>query len=140
MRLIAGTTLLWLCAAFFSPALAQQFNSDNYLSKPHGVATLIITTGEQTTMFMTTLSLFPRWELTAAAYLYNRDEDRTTGEGYSGSVYAKYMIHENQAKTGGIAFKFGRVRRVGLCRRCRYDRAGLAADALCPECGAEPKP
>ena len=40
MRLIAGTTLLWLCAASFSPALAQQFNSDNYLSKPHGVATV----------------------------------------------------------------------------------------------------
>lgn len=100
-------TALWLCAMTCSPALAQQFNSDNYLAKPHGMATLIVTTGEQTTMFMTTVSLFPKWELTAAAYLFNKDEDRTTSEGYSTSLYAKYMIFENKAKTGGIAFKFG---------------------------------
>jgi hypothetical protein len=103
----AAAVALCLCAALGSPALAQQFSSDNYLSKPHGMATLIVTTGEQTTMFMTTLSLFPRWELTVAAYLFNRDEDRKTGEGYSTSLYAKYMIYENEAKTGGIAFKFG---------------------------------
>jgi hypothetical protein len=102
-----GVTLVWLWVATCSSTLAQQFNSDNYLSKPHGTATLITTVGDQTTMLMTTLSLFPKWELTAAAYLYNRDEDRKTGEGYSGSVYAKYMIFENTAKTGGIAFKFG---------------------------------
>ena len=28
--------------------------------------------------------------------------------------------------------------RVGLCPECGYDRAGLAADAVCPECGAAP--
>jgi hypothetical protein len=104
---LLGATVLALCAACASPVMAQQFNSDNYLSKPHGVATLIVTTGEQTTMLMTTLSLFPKWELTVAAYLFNKDEDRKTGEGYSGSLYAKYMIYENPAKTGGIAFKFG---------------------------------
>ncbi len=26
--------------------------------------------------------------------------------------------------------------RIGLCPKYRYDRAGLAADAVCPECGA----
>ena len=26
--------------------------------------------------------------------------------------------------------------RVGLCAMCNYDRAGLAAGAVCPECGA----
>jgi hypothetical protein len=26
----------------------------------------------------------------------------------------------------------------GLCWKCNYDRAGLAADAKCPECGASP--
>jgi hypothetical protein len=104
---LAGAAVIWLCAAIWSPAAAQQFNSDNYLSKPHGMATLIATTGEQTTMLMTTLSLFPKWEFTVAAYLYNKDQDRKTGEGYSTSLYAKWMLHENKAKTGGFAFKFG---------------------------------
>jgi hypothetical protein len=104
---VVAATVLWLCAMTCTQTFAQQFSSDNYLSKPHGMATLIVTTGEQTTMFMTTVSLFPRWEFTVAAYLYNKDEDRTTGEGYSTSLYAKYMIYENKAKTGGIAFKFG---------------------------------
>jgi hypothetical protein len=28
--------------------------------------------------------------------------------------------------------------RVGLCPKCNYDRTGLAAGAVCPECGAAP--
>jgi hypothetical protein len=103
----AGVTVVWLCAATCSPTLAQQFNSDNYLSKPHGMATIILTAGEQSRMMMTTLSLFPKWEFTAAAYLYNKDQNRKTGEGYSTSLYAKWMLYENKAKTGGVAVKFG---------------------------------
>jgi hypothetical protein len=102
-----GAAMVWLCALVGSPALAQQFNSDNYLSKPHGVATLIVTGGQQSKTWITTVSLFPNWELTAAAYLFNGDEDRTTGEGYSTSFYAKWMLHENKEKTGGFAVKFG---------------------------------
>jgi hypothetical protein len=56
---------------------------------------------------MTTLSLFPRWEFTAAAYVYNRDADRTTSDGYSTSVYAKFMPWQNADQTGGIAVKGG---------------------------------
>ncbi len=104
---LAAASLFWVCILVCSSARAQQFNSDNYLSKPHGVATIILTAGERNTMWMTTFSLFPNWEFTAAAYLYDKDNDRTTEDGYSTSYYAKWMLHENAAKTGGFAVKAG---------------------------------
>lgn len=58
-------------------------------------------------MFMNTFSLFPRWEFTAAAYIYNNDNDPKTDDGHSMSLYAKYMIYENESKTGGVAVKAG---------------------------------
>ena len=106
-RATLGVALLSLCALAGSPARAQQFNSDSYISKPHGMVTSILTTGEHTTMFMMTFSLFPNWEFTAAGYMFNTDADRTTAEGTQGSVYAKYMFYENAAKTGGFAVKGG---------------------------------
>jgi hypothetical protein len=99
--------IFWL-TFFSSPRVnGQQFNSDNYLSKPHGVATIILTTGERNTMIMNTFSLFPRWEFTVAAYIYNNDNDPSTDDGYSASLYAKYMFFENKEKTGGFAAKLG---------------------------------
>jgi hypothetical protein len=97
------------CAYMFFPhtARSQQYNSDNYLSKDYGVATLILTYGQRNTMIMNTYSLFPRWEFTFAAYLYNADKDLATDDGYSLSLYAKYMIYENETKSGGLAVKFG---------------------------------
>jgi len=65
----AGITSLLACglvALAWNPVHAQQFNSDNYLSKPAGVATIILTAGEQSEMVMTTFSLLPRWEFTYA--------------------------------------------------------------------------
>jgi hypothetical protein len=102
-----GLLLGCLAALAWTPASAQQFNSDNYLSKPAGVATIILTVGEQSDMLMTTFSLLPRWEFTYAVYIMNSDQNRSTDEGYSTSLYFKYMILENAAKTGGIAFKGG---------------------------------
>lgn len=86
---------------------AQQFNSDNWLSKPAGVMTIIPTFGERSSMLMNTFALIPRWEFTIAAYLYNDDKDKGTDDGYSTSFYAKYMIYENKAQTGGFAIKGG---------------------------------
>jgi hypothetical protein len=86
---------------------AQQFNSDSWLSKPHGVMTIIPTFGERSSMLMNTFSLIPRWEFTMAAYLYNEDKNTKTDDGYSTSYYAKYMIYENKARTGGFAVKAG---------------------------------
>jgi hypothetical protein len=89
------------------PCEAQQFNSDSYLSKPHGMATLILTYGQRNSMIMNTFSLFPRWEFTVSAYIFNDDRNLSTDDGYSNSLYAKYMFYENEAKTGGLAMKAG---------------------------------
>jgi hypothetical protein len=99
--------LLGFVVLFIKPIRAQQFNSDSYLSKPAGTITTILTAGQRNEMMMLTFSLLPRWEFTASIYVFNSDSDRKTAEGYSGSLYAKYMFYENRAKTGGFAVKFG---------------------------------
>jgi hypothetical protein len=104
---LLGAALLALATLTSDPALAQQYNSDNYLSKPHGVATIILTAGERNSMWMTTFSLLPRWEFTAAAYVFYDAGDPKISDGYSTSYYAKYMIYENKAQTGGVAVKAG---------------------------------
>ncbi|HXB96050.1 MAG TPA: hypothetical protein VNU70_12860 [Puia sp.] len=86
---------------------AQQFNSDSWLSKPWGTVTLIPTIGQRNTMIMNTYSLFPKWEFTMAAYLYNNDHNHSSNDGYSTSIYLKYMFYENKSQTGGAAIKAG---------------------------------
>jgi hypothetical protein len=103
LLLLLGTASL----ACTGHALAQQFNSDSYLSKQHGMATVILTYGDRNSIFMNTFSLLPRWEFTAAVYLYDADHDPKTDDGYSTTFYAKYMFYENHAKTGGFAMKAG---------------------------------
>jgi len=97
-------TIATLCVV---PCEAQQFNSDSYLSKTEGTFTFILTTGQRNQMMMATFSLWQGWEFTTSIYIYNSDNDPTTDEGYSSSLYAKYMFFENRAKTGGFAVKFG---------------------------------
>lgn len=106
---MARIVVLGFCLLAFlaTRADAQQFNSDSYLSKPAGVATAILTYGERNSMIMNTFSLLPRWEFTAAAYIYNDDRNPSTDDGYSTSLFAKYMIFENVARTGGFAVKAG---------------------------------
>ena len=92
---------------------AQQYNSDSWLSKPHGTVTIIPTVGERNSMIMTTYSLFPKWEFTIAGYLYNNDGNPLTNDGYSASLYAKYMFYQNKAGTGGASVKAGTGMRPG---------------------------
>ena len=92
---------------------AQQFNSDSWLSKDPGVATVILTAGQRNSTLMTTFSLLPKWEFTVAGFLYDDDQDPSTNNGYSTTLYAKYMFYENEAKTGGAAVKFGTGLRPG---------------------------
>jgi len=100
-------------AIFVETSFAQQFNSDSWLSKPHGMVTIIPTVGERNTMLMTTYSLFPKWEFTVAGYMYNNDGDPLTDDGYSSSLYAKYMFYQNKKETGGASVKAGTGMRPG---------------------------
>lgn len=102
-RVLLSSLLLFLIQLVFG----QQFNSDSWLSKQHGVITIIPTWGQRNSMLMTTYSLFPKFEFTFAAYLYNNDGDPLTDDGYSSTLYAKYMFYENKAKTGGAGVKAG---------------------------------
>src|SRR5262245_49400592 len=76
-----GIELICVFAMLANQINAQQFNSDSWLSKAHGTITLIPTIGERNSMLMNTYSLFPRWEFTIAAYLYNDDGDPRTDDG-----------------------------------------------------------
>jgi len=97
----------WIVVITSNTTKAQQFNSDSWISKEHGTVTVIATYGERNSMLMNTFSLLPGWEFTAAAYIYNDDDDPTTDDGYSTSLYAKYMFYENESKAGGFAVKLG---------------------------------
>jgi len=103
----AKFVLTYMVMLIINNTYSQQFNSDSWLSKPHGTITLIPTFGQRNIMIMNTYSLFPKWEFTMAAYLYNNDGDPLTDDGHSTSFYAKYMFYENKAKTGGAAVKAG---------------------------------
>ena len=101
----ATIALALLCAN--GAVSAQQYNSDSWISKPHGMMTVIPTVGQRNSMIMTTFSLLPKWEFTVALYAYNNDGDTRTDDGHSASLYAKYMFYENKDATGGAAVKFG---------------------------------
>jgi hypothetical protein len=107
------STFISLLLLVFPKANAQQFNSDSWLSKPHGTITITPTTGERNSMLMTAYSLLPKWEFTIAMYLYNNDGDPLTDDGYSASLYAKYMFYQNKNETGGAAVKVGTGMRPG---------------------------
>lgn len=99
--------ILGMTTIFIETSVAQQFNSDSWLSKTHGTVTIIPTIGERNSMLMTTYSLFPKWEFTIAGYLYNNDGNPLTDDGYSASLYAKYMFYQNKKETGGASVKAG---------------------------------
>jgi hypothetical protein len=107
MKLVKCSVFIFVFLIINCVAYAQQYNSDSWLSKPHGTVTVIPTFGERSSMLMATYSLFPDWEFTNALYTYNKDNNLNTDDGHSQSYYAKYMFYQNAAATGGASVKFG---------------------------------
>jgi len=86
---------------------AQQYNTDNYLTMPHGTGTFVLTTGERNATMYSTFTLLPRFELNFQSSLFWADEDLNTSQFFSLNVFGKYMFWVNEANTGGGAVFLG---------------------------------
>lgn len=84
-------------------AQAQQFNSDNYWTAPHGTETTVLTLGEHYSTLLVVAALFPGWEFNIGTTLFRKDQEANTTDHFSALGYVKYMFYENKAKTGGLA-------------------------------------
>lgn len=87
--------------------LAQQFNTDNYLTMPHGTSTICLTVGERNATFINSFALIQNWEFFAQATLYWPNESQQIPQHFTTNVYAKYMPYENEEKTAGVGVFLG---------------------------------
>ena len=86
---------------------AQQFNSDNYWTAPHGSATIVATYGQYYAALINVLAFLPGWEFNVGATLFKEDEQANTLDHYSAVLYVKRTLYENKAKTGGWSASLG---------------------------------
>ena len=105
--------ILALLSCISAPAHAQQFNTDNYWTAPHGVETSTLTVGQNYNFMMITAALFPQWEVNLGSTLYKNDETLNRTDNYSATAYVKYMGYENEAKNGGWGIMAGMGREGG---------------------------
>lgn len=103
---VAGVSGLWLFL-WTSTVFGQQYNSDNQWTAPRGVATGIVTVGEDYSILMGTVALFEDWEFTAGLTSYYDDPKNFSERHNSGTVYAKHRLWENGLGTGGAAILAG---------------------------------
>lgn len=103
---LALSVVLGLLLGADERAEAQQFNSDNYLSMPHGTGTFVLTHGESYSTLLNSFALFPSWEFFAGATLYWTETERST-DSFSTTLFVKKMFYENEAKNGGFAVMGG---------------------------------
>ena len=101
---IAAVIVLLLSA---SAAYSQQFNTDNYLTMPHGTGTFVLTTGERNATMYSTFTLLPRFELNFQSSLFWADESLNSSQYFSINIFGKYMFWVNEANTGGAAVFLG---------------------------------
>lgn len=88
-------------------AQAQQFNTDNYLSMPHGTGTFVLTSGQRNAGMASSFGLIPKWEFFVQAFLFWENEEQLSPQHFNAQIYAKYMFWVNQQNNGGGAVFFG---------------------------------
>ena len=88
-------------------AQAQQFNSDNQWTAPHGVGTLVLTAGQEYSTAIAVAALLPDTEFNIGVTRFkDSPEDRTEAH-YSGLFYIKRRLSENEAGNAGSSISFG---------------------------------
>ncbi|MBS2210766.1 hypothetical protein KEM09_05115 [Carboxylicivirga mesophila] len=102
--------------------LSQQFNSDNYLTMPHGTGTFVLSTGERNSAMYATFSLLPKFELNFSSALFWEDKKANSPQHFSTNIFGKYMFWVNDANTGGAAMFLGVGRAPGY-----YNQSGYSA-------------
>lgn len=88
-------------------ARAQQYNSDNQWTAPHGVGTLIATAGQEYSAFLAVAALRPDWEWNVGITRFEADPRNGTDAHHSGTFYVKHRVWENEAGNGGFAWMAG---------------------------------
>lgn len=98
---IKYTITLSMMILLFASGKAQQFNTDNYLTMPHGTETVVLTVGSRNAGFAASYALLPNFEFFTQGFLFWEDEDFKTPQHFNLLLYAKYQFWENAAKNGG---------------------------------------
>ncbi|MEQ8303108.1 MAG: hypothetical protein RIB47_06930 [Cyclobacteriaceae bacterium] len=107
--------------SFVTPdALAQQFNSDNYLTMSHGTTTITMTAGERNSGTILSFALIPKWEFFAQAFLFWENEEELVPQHFNVQVYAKYMFWVNKKKSGGGAVFLGVGKSPGYWQQTEF--------------------
>lgn len=99
---------------------SQQFNSDNYLTMPHGTATFVVTTGQRSSTLLGSFALVPNFEFFAQANLFRDYRIENYPQHFTTSVYAKYMFWVNKNNNGGAAAFLGFGRSPGYFETTEY--------------------
>ncbi len=107
MKNVILTGLLVVLFCFSHNLRAQQFNTDNYLTMPHGTGTFVLTTGERNSGMVSSFALIKNFEFFAQAFLFRDIRVDDYSQHFNTTVYAKYMFWVNEAKTGGGAVFLG---------------------------------
>jgi len=105
---------------FVNKAKAQQFNSDNYLTMPHGTGTFVITAGQRNSTFVSSVALVPKFEFFFQANLFRDYRVENYVQHFTTTVYAKYMFFVNKQNNGGAAVFLGFGRSPGYYADTEY--------------------
>ena len=101
--------MLWLAFVAFAAnqATAQQFNGDNQWVAPHGVATFILTVGQEYSNALAIAALLPETEFNiGVTHFVDKPLELTEGH-YSGLFYVKRRLFQNEAGNAGMSVSVG---------------------------------